>query len=84
MSNPVTIIYAIFGAIQLAAYATVGLYLPSNCGADWRWHQATPENFVFAFCLYAGTVGFMFLYGSGKDAEFKEIERWVESRKQAK
>jgi cell division protein FtsW (lipid II flippase) len=69
MSNPITPIWAVLGAIMIAAFYLGG---------------SNKKDLELCIAIYVLSLTFMVLYSAGKDAEFKRIERWIESRKQSK
>ncbi len=69
MSNPITPIWAVLGAIMIAAFYLGG---------------SNKKDLELCIAIYVLSLTFMVLYSAGKDAEFKRIERWIESRKQLK
>ncbi|NBW18876.1 MAG: hypothetical protein EBR82_63970 [Caulobacteraceae bacterium] len=67
MSNPITPIWAFVGAVMLASF---------------YFGDASSTDLGICAAIYALSLAFMFFYSAGKNAEFEEIERWLEGRKE--
>ncbi len=65
MSNPITPIWAVVGAIMIAVF---------YCGGSDK------KDLELCIAIYVLSLTFMVLYSAGKDAEFKKIDRFIQAQ----
>jgi uncharacterized membrane protein YhhN len=63
--NPITPIWAVVGAIMIAAF---------YCGGSDK------KELQLCIAIYVLSLTFMVLYSTGKDAEFKKIDRFIQAQ----